>query len=134
MEQNGTEKQTGLTGRQLLALPYLIASPSLAEASRLANIGRTTLYRWLEDEEFRDKLEHLRAKAADLAHIELQGLMLKGVVGLAEAMEDPDPNIRLRASRAAVHLGLKAGDIKELRQRLDRLDDASTLRNSRNPI
>ena len=134
MEQNGIPETTSLTDRQLAALPYLVASPSLSEGTSLANVGRTTLYRWMEDPHFRATLERMRSEAADLARTELQGLMLKGILVLAEALEDPDPNIRLRAARATLHIGLKAIDLKELQQRLDRLDDALSLWASRTAI
>ena len=93
--------------------------------------GRTTLHRWMNDDGFRENLERLRAKAADLARTELQGLMLKAIVVLAEAMEDPSPGVRLRAARSTFALGLKAIDLKELQQRLDLLDDALALSRSR---
>lgn len=132
MKQNGTDDATNLTERQLVALPYLTASVSLSEGARLANVGRTTLYRWLEDSEFRRELERLRGEAAALARVELNGLMLKGIVVLAEAMEDPNLFVRVRGAQAALSLALKAIDTKELQQRLDRLDDAIALWFSRN--
>ena len=130
MEQDGTDasrEPDGLTEKQLAALPYLVASTNRSEGARLANIGRTTLYRWMEDEEFRDAFDRLRSQAAALAHSELRGLMLEGVLALAQAMEESSPHVRVRAARAALSVGLKANDLKELRQRLDRLDDAFSL-------
>ena len=131
MEQNGTDSQDNLTDKQLAILPYLIASPSVSESARLAGIGRSTLYRWMEDHEFREALERLRTEAAELAHTELKGLMLKGILVLAEAMEDDNPTIRLRAAQAALTTGLKAIDLKELQKRLERVDDAYRLWASR---
>ena len=133
MEQNGTLKPTCLTDRQLAALPYLVASPSFSEAASRAAVGRATLYRWMEDDEFRARLKRLRSEAADLAHVELQGLMLKCILILADSLDDPDPDTRLRAARATMHIGLKATDLKDLHRRLDRFDDAFTLWLSRNP-
>ncbi len=98
MEQNGTDasrEPDGLSENQLAALPYLVASTNLSEGARLANIGRTTLYRWMDDPDFHDAFERLRSQAAALAHSELRGLMLKGVLVLAEAMEDPSPHVRV---------------------------------------
>jgi len=77
MEHNGTNGIAGLSERQLAALPYIATAPSLSEAARRAEIGRTTLYRWLEEPEFRDELERWRRGAAELASLELRGLMLK---------------------------------------------------------
>ena len=81
----------------------------------------------MNDPDFRATLEGLRSEAADLAHTELRGLMLKGALVLAEAMEDPNPNVRVRAAQAALSIGLKSVDLKELRQSVERLDDAWAL-------
>ena len=132
-DETGTDDANGnvlddgtqaLTNKQLDALPYLISSPNLSEGARLADIGRTTLYRWMHDAEFRETLQHLRAQAAEIAHAELSGLMLKAAVVLSDAMEDPSPSIRLRAARSTMHIGLKAVDLKDMQTRLDIIDDA----------
>ena len=137
MEQNGTlfeDAPQALKENQLAALPYLVAAPTVAEGARLAAIGRTTLYRWMNDDDFRRTLEGLRAQAADLAHTELRGLMLKSVLVLvlAEAMEDSNPGVRLRAAHAALSLGLRAIDLKELQRRVDLLDESVTVWAKRN--
>ena len=132
MRQNETSSTTNLSDKQITALPYLVASPTLSRASELASIGRATLYRWMQDQEFRATLDRLRSQAADLALSELQGLMLKGIVVLAEAMEDANPTVRLRGAQAALSIGLNARNLKDLRRRIDRLDDAFALMTSEN--
>ena len=127
MKQNETPDATSLTEKQLAALPYLVASPSLTQGAHLASISRATLWRWMNDDRFRTELERLRSEAADLAHSELKGLMLKGALVLAEAMEDTSPHVRVRAARAALSIGLRAIDLKALQERLDRIDDAFNL-------
>ena len=97
MEQNGAEKQPSLSDKQLAALPYLVSPKSLSEAARLANVGRTTLYRWMNDPDFREELERRRQEAAELADTELKGLRLKALIVFAESMEDPDPYVRVRS-------------------------------------
>ncbi len=131
MGQNDTEKTTSLTDRQLAALPHVAASPTLSQAARSASIGRATLYRWLQDERFRQALDRLQAEAADFARSELQGLMLKGILVLSQAMDDSNPDIRLRAARATLYLALKVKDIKDIERRLETIDDAFALRASR---
>ena len=122
-----------LTPRQLAALPYLVAAPTLAQGARLARIGRTTLYRWMSDDLFRSRFKELRSEAEELAQTELQGLLLKSTLVLAELMEDPSPHIRLRAAQAMMAAGLKAGDTRDFVRRLERLDDAVSMRSSRQP-
>ncbi len=126
MEQNGTP-QSSLTERQTLALPYLASASSLAEGGRLADVGRTTLHRWMRDTGFRDELSRLRDEAANLAHAELRGLMLKSVLVLSEALDDKDPAARLRAARATLYVAFRADEARDLRRRLDILDDALAL-------
>ena len=130
MERNETDHTPhglDLTDRQVVALPYVAAAPTLAEGARLASIARSTLHRWMEDAQFRRALENARAEAADLARTELQGLMLKAVLVLAESLDHPKPEVRLRAASSAMTLGLKVVDVKELHQRLDYLDDTVDL-------
>ena len=125
--EEDSENSTSLSTRQRDALPYLVASGSLSEAARLADVGRTTLYRWMNDPDFSKPTERLRKEASELAHSELRGLMLKAILVLAESLEDPNPGIRLRAARATLNVGLKGNDLKELQTRLDKLDDAYAL-------
>lgn len=134
MEQNPTKKTNGrLTDRQAEALPHIAAAPTLSEGARIASIGRTTLYRWMEDDEFRRALESTRAEAADLARSELEGLMLKSTMVLADSLEDPAPTVRLRAASVALALGLKALDVKELHRRIDHVSDALALLRKKRP-
>ena len=131
MTQNDTEKSTSLTHRQLAALPHVAASSSLSQAARSARIGRATLYRWLQDDQFREALDRLQSEAADLARSELRALMLKGILVLSDAMDDPSSDIRLRAARATLYLALKVKDIKDMEQRLELIDEAFALHASR---
>lgn len=97
-----------LTRRQILALPILATTPSRSQAARDAGISESTLYRWLQDEDFRDELRRLTAEAAERTRQELEDLTLQSVKVLRELMEDPDPMVRLRAARAVAAMGLRA--------------------------
>ena len=132
MEQNGTNGATPLTDKQLKTLPHLVTAPSLSEAAKRADVGRTTLYRWIEDDEFRREHERQRNEAVDLAHIELKGLMLKATQVVGEAMDDANPFLRLRAAQIALSVGLKAIEVKELQHRIELLEDALPLWATRN--
>ena len=77
MEQNGTTFG-GLSQKQATALPHLLKPGSLADQARNAGIGRTTLHRWLRDDNFRRSLEQLREDALRLAESELQAMSYRG--------------------------------------------------------
>ena len=123
---------TSLSERQLKALPFLAGCPTLTEGTKLAEISRTTFYRWLEDDDFRGELERLRNEAVEFAQIELKGLMLKSVMVLGEALEDSNPSIRLRAAHIALSTHIKVNELKEIEKRLDLLDNALPLWSERN--
>ena len=108
-EPNGTYvPPSRLTRRQILTLPILATTPSRAQAARESGISESTLYRWLQDENFRDELRRLTAEAAERTRQELEDLTLQSVRILRELMEDSDPMVRLRAARAVAAMGLSA--------------------------
>ena len=125
MGENGREiKKSGLTFRQQAALSIIAATPTIAQAARQAGIGESTLYRWLEDDHFRVELARIREESADLARQELQGLMLRGVSVIAEAMDDPDKAVRLRAARYAVSFAARIGEVEKLRKEIQDIEAA----------
>ena len=59
-----------LSNRQREALPHIAAADSLAEGARRANvISRSTIYNWMEDDDFRAELSRVRTEMADLAQV-----------------------------------------------------------------
>jgi len=132
LEQNGTHGASDLSERQIKVLPYLVVSRTRSEAAKLADIGRTTLHNWMNDPCFRRELERFRNEALELAYTELKGLALKAAQVVGDALEDSSPNVRLRAAQIALTIGLKVNELREIEQRLDRLDDALPLWASRN--
>ena len=116
-------KNPNLSRRQQSALPVIAATPTLAQAARSSGIGESTLYRWLEDDDFRNELARLRQEAADLAKRELQGVMLRSVSVLAEALDHPDMNIRLRAARYGMSFAVQISEVEKLRADLQAVED-----------
>ena len=125
MGENGRgSKNSSLSRRQQAALPVIAATPTLAQAARYAGIAESTLYRWLEDEDFRDELTRLRQASADIAKQELQGIMLRSVSTFAEALEHPDMGIRLRAARYAMAFAVQISEVEKLRADLQTVEDS----------
>ena len=121
--ERGT-KISSLPRRQQAALPIIAATPTLAQAARSSGIGESTLYRWLQDDRFRDELTRLRQEAANLAKQELQGVMLRSVSTFAEALEHPDIAIRLRAARYAMSFAIQISEVAQLRADLQGVEEA----------
>ena len=124
MPQNATENKNSLTRRQQGVLPILAAAPSIAEAARQSNLDRGTLHRWLQDDHFRQELQRIRQEAADLARSELNVLMFRSVAVLAECLDDPNPDLRLRAARTALSYAVKVHDIQQLHHQIQAIENA----------
>ena len=116
-----------LSNRQREALPQIAASDSLAEGARRASISRTTIYRWLEDDDFRAELSRVRAEMADLAQAEIQGLMLKATAAVDKALDGDISPVQLRAALGAINAALKVRYGLNLERRLNRIDDALSM-------
>ena len=127
------DEPVALTHRQITALPFIISAPTLAEGARRAGLARTTIYRWMEDDHFRDQFERLRDEALSLSQAELKGVALKGAMVLAEMLDDPSPDIRLRAAQTAVQAGMKIDAQSEIKKRIESLSEALDLHRARNP-
>ena len=122
--ESASKKIVPLTARQLSALPYLAAFPSINQAAHAAAIGRSTLYRWLEDDRFREKLIRLREETAEFARQEAKGLMLRAVDVFRDAMSNGDITVRLRAARYSLDYSSQVGLAENLRQEVERLEIA----------
>ena len=126
--QNDTEiRVSRLTRRQQFALQIMVETPSISEAARQSKIARKTLYRWLEDDDFRQELSRLHQEAAELAREETQSLMLQGVAVLAASMKDPDKAIRLRAARYALTFAHQVAEAEKVKQELHDLQESIPL-------
>ena len=126
MEQTGTQIAPALTRKQLLALPHLACATSVTVGAERAQIGRTTLYRWMRDDRFRTELERMRDEAVSLAETKLQGLMLQSVFVVEDALHDPATGNRLQAARIAISAANHIQRARQLQHHLDLIDNAIT--------
>ena len=132
-DEPSDDDSVALTHRQITALPYLVASPTVTEGARLAGISRRTVHRWMEDDDFRLQFERFRDEALSLSQAELKGLTLKGTGVLAEMLEDPSSNIRLRAAQTAIAMGVKINQQSNIQKQIEGLTEAFDLQRSRKP-
>ncbi len=116
MSGNIRLKETPLSAKQVQALPHLATGQTLAHTATAVNVSERTLYRWLNEPEFKAAYEELRDVEADIARVELRGLALRAATTLSKAMDNPDPYISLRAAQAAVNTSVKVEDAENAKR------------------
>ena len=115
-----------LTPRQQAVIPVLAVSPSIAQAARDTGVSERTIRRWLDEPEFQEQLSQLHEASYDLSRRQLQALVPHFLSVIArEAIENPDPALRIRAARYAMDYAVKfcnldtlASDVRDLRDTL----------------
>ena len=124
-EMSGSEREidlSALSPRQQAALPIVASFPTIVQAARAANVGESTLRRWLTDPAFSGCLAELRRQSANIARQQLLALTPLCTSVLADAMRDPDPAIRLRAANYTLSFNLRATELENLRSELNNLE------------
>lgn len=125
--QDRKRNQTDLTPRQVNAAALLAIGTSRAEVCRKIKCSTATLYDWLKQQSFRDKVDELRNEVVDRAIGRLADLMAgKAIDKLIERLDRTDPDTGVTAAtlddvKAAFDLfgGLKSNT--ELAAKLDKL-------------
>lgn len=107
-----------LTFRQQAALAIVAHAPTRAEAARLVGVGESTLRRWFTNPSFRRQVDLVRHESSACVTEQLQKLLPLCVTVFADAMQSPDPALRLRAARYALSLIVRLGDADKLTEDL----------------
>ncbi len=115
------DRNDGLTPSQERAIKALLTSRSIAAAARQAEVGESSLRRWLrEDDNFQDKLRRLREQSLSHAALQLQEGVSKAV-GILYDLIERDKRIepgRASLIRAAVDFGFRSSVYSDVIERL----------------
>ena len=131
MHQNATDFAENLSLKQLSALPHLLRPGTLTVQARHAGVHRTTLYRWLQDDNFRECLEWLRKETMRFTQAQLQAMSYKAAAALDDALDDDSVRVRIEAARLVLTQAHNAHYGQELERRVENLIDAHNLREGR---
>jgi len=106
------------------ALLILASSPSYAEAARLLEVDPSTIYEWLKDKEFSDRLEQLRNSIFTEAISKLKGHSTRAVDTLADLLTDESSQVRREAANDILNHATKLKEVQEIEARLKVLEKA----------
>ena len=102
----------------------LLQSRTIKEASELSNVSESTLYRRLQDLDFRNRLNASRTVLIDYAQTRLQAEISRAIEVIIEIMNNPEnpPQIRLNASDSIIRNCLKVTELCNVIERIERLE------------
>lgn len=102
----------------------LVRHGTVAAASRACKVAQSTIYRHLEDADFKHKLRSLRSEMLEHAFQSIQDSTQDAARTLRELMNNEKCPFVVRASvaRTVMELAVKGAEIQEFQQRLEHLE------------
>ena len=113
-----------ITAKQEKAIMELLRNPTVRDASQQAGVGERTLWRWLQEDDFREAYMEARKQAFSRALGLLQQALSEAVLVLKDVMSNPDSrdSSRVSSAKAILDTGLKAMELDDLEERISRLE------------
>lgn len=110
-----------LTEKQEIVLLGLVAGKSRAECAKLAEVSESTIYNWLNDEDFRKRLKNAQARVFDESTAQLHGLTALAIETLKRGLSGKAKAAEIRTAIAVFAQTTKLREI-ELVERIERLE------------
>ena len=113
-----------LSEKQERALQAVLSHPTLKEAALAAGISETTLWRYMQDEEFSRRLREARRDALSHAVTRLQQAAGEAVTVLHDLMikNDVPPAARRSAASTILDYAFRADEHENLKGRIEELE------------
>ena len=118
-----TEKSNELTARQQRLLIELVKNTDLQKAARTAGVGRTTVYRWLEDSRFAAVLARLRNETMKDALDSVKALTARAAQELAGLLDTEDERLKRLLCNDILGHAIKVRELEEIERRLVRMEE-----------
>ena len=111
--------------RQEAALLALIQEPTVARAAEASGISQTSLFRYLQDNDFRREYQAAKRSLLEAALGDLHKATGRAVAVLCEIMEDSEatPGARVGAARSILSFAIQTGQLEDILKRLEAVED-----------
>ena len=116
-------RKKNLTPNQIKAITVLLETPSVEAAAKRVGVSRSTLFNWLNQEHFKDRLEQERKALFEEGLRILKGATAKAARKMMELLESRNPTVRRLTSKDIIHIALKVVELQELEERVKRLEE-----------
>jgi HEAT repeat protein len=115
-----------LSANQQRALVALLSTRTIVEAAEQAELGESTVRRYLQDDTFKQAYHEERSRMLAEGVARLQQGAVKAADVFLDALEDKDPEVRIRAGRSLWEFKLRGVEterkIREQEEILERLE------------
>ena len=101
----------------------LASGKTFSDAAATVGISRSTIWRWMKNKAFANRVDQLRDEAVSAAVASLSTDMIKASRRMAEHIDDPDPRVSLAACKALLQMALKARAAEEMERKIQELDE-----------
>jgi len=121
-ENTRVEKYERLKDRAVIAV---LSAPTIKEAAQTLGVSESTMYRWLERDDFLEAMREARQQATKQAFAKLQkgtSRMVDVLFTIAEDKMAP-PSARVSAAKSVLETVIKVTEDEEIIIRLKRLED-----------
>ncbi|HEX7312314.1 MAG TPA: hypothetical protein VF297_00085 [Pyrinomonadaceae bacterium] len=121
-----TDETEKLPGKQERALAALLNNPTVRDAAAEAKVLEATLYRYMREATFAERLKEVRRGAVEHLTARLQAKASAAAKVLSEVAEDETKpaSVRVSAAKAVIEYTLKAFELGDLDERLKALEQA----------
>lgn len=118
----------GSTKGEAALIVALAGGATIRDAARRASIGERTVYRRLDEPDFRQQVQAARADMVAQAVGKLADAATKAVDTLSALLDGDSESVRLGAARAILEIGTKLRDATEFEARLAALEATAQAR------
>jgi hypothetical protein len=116
------EEMSATERKQDKAIVALLAEPTVETAADAAEVGVTTIYRWLKEPQFVAQLRAARRAVVEGAIGRLQAAATEAVDTLRRNLTSGNPSVEVRAATTIIEQATKAIALFDLDERVSQLE------------
>lgn len=116
-------KKNELTARQLKTINLILEGNSIESVSKKVKVTRGTIYNWLSQSHFQNRLEQERNAVFKEGLNVLKAATAKAAKTLIELLDSRDNKTRRLAAKDIIGFSFKVAEIQEIQERIERIEE-----------
>jgi transposase len=116
-------KNSTLTSKQEKAIILLLQNKNVDEIAETLRVSRSTIYKWLERQDFKQRFAEVRQELFAEALEQLKVLTKEAINTLEDILKNGTKETsRVTASKTVLELALRLKEVEELEKRVEELE------------